>query len=156
MSGSTSGALPTATRHPRHGTCKAHACRLAKTLYSIAVVLLCRYILVYPQGCDVCNHLSLFLCVADYDKLLPGARSSCGQQASQEAEHSTSSSRAMQSSKQQRLLQGAQLQRRCVLGCVIATSLTQFVCVVACRLEPLCSVHDCSGQQGPQEEQVLG
>jgi hypothetical protein len=30
------------------------------------------YILVYPQGCDVCNHLSLFLCVADYDKLLPG------------------------------------------------------------------------------------
>ena len=34
----------------------------------------CRYILVYPQGCDVCNHLSLFLCVADYDKLLPGAQ----------------------------------------------------------------------------------
>lgn len=32
----------------------------------------CRYILVYPQGCDVCNHLSLFLCVADYEKLLPG------------------------------------------------------------------------------------
>ena len=31
-----------------------------------------RYILVDPQGCDVCNHLSLFLCVADYDKLLPG------------------------------------------------------------------------------------
>merc|ERR1719235_2139081 len=30
------------------------------------------YILVYPQGCGVCNHLSLFLCVADYDKLLPG------------------------------------------------------------------------------------
>lgn len=30
------------------------------------------YILVYPQGCDVCNHLSLFLCVSDYDKLLPG------------------------------------------------------------------------------------
>ena len=30
------------------------------------------YILVYPQGCDVSNHLSLFLCVADYDKLLPG------------------------------------------------------------------------------------
>lgn len=30
------------------------------------------YILVYPQGCDVCNHLSLFLCVADHDKLLPG------------------------------------------------------------------------------------
>lgn len=35
-------------------------------------MLLCRYILVYPQGCDVCHHLSLFLCVADYDKLLPG------------------------------------------------------------------------------------
>jgi hypothetical protein len=30
------------------------------------------YVLVYPQGCDVSNHLSLFLCVADYDKLLPG------------------------------------------------------------------------------------
>lgn len=30
------------------------------------------YILVYPNGCDVNNHLSLFLCVADYDKLLPG------------------------------------------------------------------------------------
>ena len=30
------------------------------------------YILVYPHGCDVSNHLSLFLCVADYDKLLPG------------------------------------------------------------------------------------
>nr|GEV63503.1 MATH domain-containing protein At5g43560-like isoform X1 [Tanacetum cinerariifolium] len=29
------------------------------------------YILIYPQGCDVCNHLSLFLCV-DRDKLLPG------------------------------------------------------------------------------------
>lgn len=29
---------------------------------------------MYPQGCDVCDHLSLFLCVADYDKLLPGAR----------------------------------------------------------------------------------
>ena len=34
--------------------------------------LFLRYILVYPQGCDVANHLSLFLCVADYDKLLPG------------------------------------------------------------------------------------
>ncbi|KAL6845462.1 hypothetical protein ACP4OV_024957 [Aristida adscensionis] len=30
------------------------------------------YILVYPQGCDVPNHLSLFLCVANHDKLLPG------------------------------------------------------------------------------------
>ncbi|KAG9143081.1 hypothetical protein Leryth_006331, partial [Lithospermum erythrorhizon] len=30
------------------------------------------YILVYPQGCDVCNHLSLFLCVGNHDKLLPG------------------------------------------------------------------------------------
>lgn len=40
------------------------------------IMVLCRYILVYPQGCDVCNHLSLFLCVADYDKLLPGARPS--------------------------------------------------------------------------------
>ncbi|KAG0474028.1 hypothetical protein HPP92_015885 [Vanilla planifolia] len=30
------------------------------------------HILVYPQGCDVCNHLSLFLCVANHEKLLPG------------------------------------------------------------------------------------
>lgn len=30
------------------------------------------YILIYPQGCDACHHLSLFLCVADHDKLLPG------------------------------------------------------------------------------------
>ncbi|CAL9093340.1 unnamed protein product [Musa textilis] len=30
------------------------------------------FILVYPQGCDVCNHLSLFLSVADHEKLLPG------------------------------------------------------------------------------------
>lgn len=30
------------------------------------------HILIYPQGCDVCNHLSLFLCVANHDKLLPG------------------------------------------------------------------------------------
>ncbi|KAM0952705.1 putative MATH/TRAF domain-containing protein [Dioscorea sansibarensis] len=30
------------------------------------------YILIYPQGCDVCNHLSFFLCVANDDKLLPG------------------------------------------------------------------------------------
>ncbi|XP_012570433.1 TNF receptor-associated factor homolog 1a-like isoform X2 [Cicer arietinum] len=30
------------------------------------------YILIYPQGCDVCNYLSLFLCVANHDKLLPG------------------------------------------------------------------------------------
>jgi hypothetical protein len=34
--------------------------------------LIFRYILIYPQGCDVCNHLSLFLCVANHDKLLPG------------------------------------------------------------------------------------
>lgn len=34
--------------------------------------IFCRYILIYPQGCDVCNHLSLFLCVANHDKLLPG------------------------------------------------------------------------------------
>ncbi|CAO2194868.1 unnamed protein product [Urochloa humidicola] len=30
------------------------------------------YILVYPQGCEVSNHLSLFLCVANHEKLLPG------------------------------------------------------------------------------------
>lgn len=40
--------------------------------WGLLLLCWCRYILVYPQGCDVCNHLSLFLCVADYDKLLPG------------------------------------------------------------------------------------
>ncbi|KMZ73902.1 hypothetical protein ZOSMA_13G01080 [Zostera marina] len=30
------------------------------------------YILIYPQGCEVTNHLSLFLCVANHEKLLPG------------------------------------------------------------------------------------
>ncbi|KAK1430403.1 hypothetical protein QVD17_13111 [Tagetes erecta] len=30
------------------------------------------YILIYPRGCDVCDHLSLFLCVANHEKLLPG------------------------------------------------------------------------------------
>jgi hypothetical protein len=39
---------------------------------SFANVNFCRYILVYPQGCDVSNHLSLFLCVANHEKLLPG------------------------------------------------------------------------------------
>lgn len=45
---------------------------------------------MYPQGCDVANHLSLFLCVADYDKLLPGGggrrlvgRAGCRQRALQ-------------------------------------------------------------------------
>ncbi|XP_016579328.1 uncharacterized protein LOC107877083 isoform X1 [Capsicum annuum] len=33
-----------------------------------------RYILIYPQEGDVCNHLSLFLCVANHDKLLPGGK----------------------------------------------------------------------------------
>ncbi|XP_058770862.1 TNF receptor-associated factor homolog 1b-like [Vicia villosa] len=30
------------------------------------------YVLLYPLGCDERNHLSLFLCVANHDKLLPG------------------------------------------------------------------------------------
>lgn len=46
-----------------------------------------RYILVYPQGCDVCNHLSLFLCVADYDKLLPGASPGACNRPSQSASY---------------------------------------------------------------------
>ena len=31
-----------------------------------------RYIVIYPHGCDVYNHLSLFVCVANHHKLLPG------------------------------------------------------------------------------------
>ncbi|KAK9724396.1 hypothetical protein RND81_05G069600 [Saponaria officinalis] len=30
------------------------------------------YILIYPQGCNVIDHLSLFLCVANHDELPPG------------------------------------------------------------------------------------
>ncbi|KAF8098003.1 hypothetical protein N665_0276s0004 [Sinapis alba] len=30
------------------------------------------YILVYPQGCEISNYLSVFLCVANHHKLLPG------------------------------------------------------------------------------------
>ncbi|KAJ0235541.1 MATH/TRAF domain-containing protein [Hirschfeldia incana] len=30
------------------------------------------YIIVYPKGCEVTTHLSLFLCVENCDKLLPG------------------------------------------------------------------------------------
>lgn len=58
--------------------CKAHAPARGPTLGPSLPIgsahfrSPCRYILVYPQGCDVANHLSLFLCVADYDKLLPG------------------------------------------------------------------------------------
>ena len=52
------------------GTC-GEQLECGRTLYALHRDLF-RYILVYPQGCDVCNHLSLFLCVADYDKLLPG------------------------------------------------------------------------------------
>ncbi|KAK6929833.1 MATH/TRAF domain [Dillenia turbinata] len=35
-------------------------------------ISLVRSILFYPQGSDACSDLSLFLCVANHDKLLPG------------------------------------------------------------------------------------
>ncbi|KAK6915376.1 MATH/TRAF domain [Dillenia turbinata] len=45
----------------------------SKSLYDVSEKgIPLRYILIYPQGCDVCNHLSLFLCVANHDKLYPG------------------------------------------------------------------------------------
>ncbi|KAJ0775690.1 putative MATH/TRAF domain-containing protein [Helianthus annuus] len=28
-----------------------------------------RYLLIFPKGCDVSDHLSIFLCVADHKKL---------------------------------------------------------------------------------------
>lgn len=62
--GHAGGHVPTRSQggvRPRRPSCDLHTASP------------CRYILVYPQGCDVANHLSLFLCVADYDKLLPGA-----------------------------------------------------------------------------------
>jgi MATH domain len=56
----------------RIATMRAAAMTSATHRSSAGVRVARRYILVYPQGCDVCNHLSLFLCVADYEKLLPG------------------------------------------------------------------------------------
>lgn len=47
-------------------------CSLVEFFLPNHAVVCGRYILIYPQGCDVCNHLSLFLCVANHDKLLPG------------------------------------------------------------------------------------
>lgn len=53
--------------------CAVEAFTLPDIIYlKLKVLFDCRYILIYPQGCDVCNHLSLFLCVANHDKLLPG------------------------------------------------------------------------------------
>jgi hypothetical protein len=66
--------------HSTHGRCLASclcapcACKATcgDTGCCCRRLYCCRYLLVYPSGCDVANHLSLFLCVADYDKLLPG------------------------------------------------------------------------------------
>ena len=68
-----------------------------------------RYILVYPQGCDVANHLSLFLCVADYDKLLPGAARAQGAVASRAAGSRACGSRG-------RLASGAAAAGACILS----------------------------------------
>jgi len=94
------------------------------------VAAVCRYILVYPQGCDVCNHLSLFLCVADYDKLLPGTHGG-----------SACLSMAVRAVK---YCQQWQLKSRCV-SCSCCSH----------RLEPFCSVYDSRCQQRSQEKQVL-
>jgi hypothetical protein len=107
-----------------------------------------RYVLIYPQGCDVCNHLSLFLCVADYDKLLPGE----GNWGMIEREGTQcASGRA----------QHAHTCQTCKFAlCRVYKHLESVAsvppcCTSPCRLEPLCAVHDCRGQQGPQKVQVL-
>lgn len=90
---------------------------------------------MYPQGCDVCNHLSLFLCVADYDKLLPGeCLLVCMllrlQQTTMHHQHSCRGTQSL-------------LRSACLQMCSW------------CRLEPFCTVYHCCCEQGPKEVQVL-
>ena len=92
-------------------------CFPSPRITSLTAVLPPRYILVYPQGCDVCNHLSLFLCVADYDKLLPGT-----------------------------LLVLDYAQPQCLRVSRAGADVPRLH-----RLEPLCAIHHCCCEQGPQE-----
>eukprot|EP00955_Chlamydomonas_euryale_P030617 322561-Chlamydomonas_euryale.AAC.6 len=101
-----------------------------------------RYILVYPQGCDVCNHLSLFLCVADYDKLLPGAEIAAARaipprpyapSTYMHGDFNANFSPATAFIGRTRMVNG----------------------VVHRRLEPLCTVYDCSCEPGPKEVKIL-
>jgi hypothetical protein len=142
------------------------AWRSATVAVWVVVARPSRYILVYPHGCDVCNHLSLFLCVADYDKLLPGAQA--GGRAGgrwflralllRVARRLGSCCCAWRWRAQAGSMQAGVLCQ--AFGAVpyakAHKSCTAAVRVCACRLEPLCPVHGCSRQQGPQEEQVLG
>lgn len=94
--------------------------------------MLCRYILVYPAGCDVCNHLSLFLCVADYDKLLPGngrdpAVWAVGKWVAE----------AQQLDPEPCMVRNCQ----CLKQLQHQRTALVFLC---CRLESLCTVHHCS------------
>eukprot|EP00976_Prorocentrum_cordatum_P082745 1184953-Prorocentrum_minimum.AAC.2 len=97
------------------------------------------YILVYPQGCDVCNHLSLFLCVADYDKLLPGAfdgvSRACYVSPSHAQTHNSSPGFTTHTE-----VRPARFSVRSSL---------------ACRVEPLRTVHHSGGEQGSKEVEVL-
>lgn len=114
----------------------------------------CRYILVYPQGCDVCNHLSLFLCVADYDKLLPGTPQPLS--SSQQQEQAQRLCASPTASQQQQQMQAAAAGfRGCDVVCSSSCRTLTLCLPPARRLEPLCTVHDRCCQQGPQEEQVL-
>ena len=91
----------------------------------------CRYILVYPHGCDVCNHLSLFLCVADYDKLLPGTP--CLQCLAHIAVP----------------LSPAESCLLCTL--MVVRCLATAWPMLCFRLEPFCSIHHRCGKQRSQE-----
>lgn len=84
----------------------------------------CRYILVYPQGCDVCNHLSLFLCVADYDKLLPGEVPASMHVDQAAADYSASATELL-------------------LDTVTDPAPTWLQVCSCCRLEPFCTVYHC-------------
>lgn len=76
----------------------------------------------------MCNHLSLFLCVADYDKLLPGeAALEC-----HGLHHRTNDELCM--------------------GLSQTVQADSYLCS---RVEPLCTIHHRCGEQGPKEVKVL-
>jgi hypothetical protein len=114
-----------------------------------------RYILVYPQGCDVCNHLSLFLCVADYDKLLPGDQQGPAAALQWALQPSSGAGAHDQATCCNAPLTGSYLHSMVLLQTIHLVLQLNMMLSCSCRLESLCTVHHCCCQQGPQEEQVL-
>lgn len=128
---------------------------------------------MYPQGCDVCNHLSLFLCVADYDKLLPGANGdayalyACFRNVSRNIRcmHSRASCICLSVSCYTSMGFHCFLLKSSLPILFIGDILSSYFCIsivlwnpglLEARLEPLCAVHDRSCEQGSEEIQVFG